>query len=61
MFRGFSQLFSKANKDLRHRIYLTLFCLGIFCLGSAITIPWASVVYDELGFRNIQYYEWWRS
>ena len=53
MFRGFSQLFSKTNKDLRKRIYFTIFCLGIFCLGSAITIPWASRVYDELGFLEI--------
>lgn len=53
MFRGFSQLFSKSNKDLRKRIYLTLFCLGIFCLGTSVTIPWASVVYDELGFLEI--------
>ena len=53
MFRGFSQLFNKNNKDLRKRIYLTLFCLGIFCLGTSVTIPWASVVYDELGFLEI--------
>ena len=53
MFRGFSQLFNKSNKDLRKRIYLTLFCLGIFCLGTSVTIPWASVVYDELGFLEI--------
>lgn len=53
MFRGFSGIFSKENKDLRKRIYLTLFCLGIFCLGTTITIPWASVVYEELGFLEI--------
>ena len=53
MFRGFSQLFSKENKDLRKRIYITLFCLGIFCLGTTITIPWASAVYKELGFLEI--------
>lgn len=53
MFRGFSQLFNKSNKDLRKRIYLTLFCLGIFCLGTSVTIPWASVVYEELGFLEI--------
>ncbi len=53
MFRGFSQLFSKSNKDLRKRIYITLACLGIFCLGTTITIPWASVVYDDLGFLEI--------
>lgn len=53
MFQGFSGLFSKENKDLRKRIYITLFCLGIFCLGTTITIPWASVVYEELGFLEI--------
>jgi len=53
MFRGFSQLFSKNSKDLRKRIYFTLMCLGIFCLGTGITIPWASVVYEELGFLEI--------
>lgn len=53
MFRGFSRLFSKENKDLRKRIYFTLFCLGIFCLGTTITIPWASIVYEELGFLEI--------
>ena len=41
MFRGFSQLFSKENKDLRKRLYLTLITilfliyfivfLSIFC------------------------------
>jgi preprotein translocase subunit SecY len=53
MFRGFSQLFSKSNKDLRKRIYLTLGCLGLFCLGTTVTIPWASTVYEELGFLEI--------
>lgn len=53
MFRGLSQLFNKNNKDLRKRIYFTLFCLGIFCLGTTITIPWASRVYEELGFLEI--------
>ena len=53
MFKGLSQLFNKNNKDLRKRIYFTLFCLGIFCLGTGITIPWASKVYQELGFLEI--------
>ncbi len=53
MFRGFSELFNKNNKDIRKRIYFTLFCLGVFCLGTTITIPWASVVYDNLGFLEI--------
>lgn len=53
MFRGFSQLFNKSNKDLRKKIYLTLFCLGIFCLGTSVTIPWASKILGDLGFLEI--------
>ena len=44
---------SPTNKDLRKRIYFTLFCLAIFCFGTNITVPWASVVYEELGFLEI--------
>ena len=53
MFKGLKGLFSKSNKDLRKKIYFTMFCLGIFCLGTGITIPWASAVYEELGFLEI--------
>lgn len=53
MFRGFSGFFNKSNKDLRKKIYFTMMCLGIFCLGTTITIPWASAVYEELGFLEI--------
>ena len=53
MFRGFSQIFNKANKDLRKRIYITLFCLGLFALGSSVTIPWATQIYQDLGFLEI--------
>ncbi len=53
MIRLFAKLFAKENKDLRKRIYFTLFALGIFCLGTGITIPWASVLYEELGFLEI--------
>lgn len=53
MFAKVGQLFSKANKDLRKRIYFTLFCLAIFCIGTNITIPWASEIYEELGFLEI--------
>lgn len=53
MFRGFSQLFSKSNKDLRKRIYFTLACIGLFCLGTTVTIPWASKIYQDLGFLQI--------
>lgn len=53
MFRGFSQIFNKANKDLRKRTYITLFCLGLFALGSSVTIPWATQIYQDLGFLEI--------
>lgn len=53
MFAKIKQLMSKSNKDLRHRIYFTLFCLAVFCIGTNITVPWASVVYEELGFLEI--------
>ncbi len=53
MFKIFAKIFASENKDLRKRIYFTLFALGIFCLGTGITIPWASVLYEELGFLEI--------
>lgn len=53
MFSKLKQLMSPSNKDLRKRIYFTLMCLAIFILGCNITIPWASVVYEELGFLEI--------
>ena len=53
MFKGITKIFSKRNKDLRKRIYFTLFCLGFFALGINITIPWASTIYEELGFLEI--------
>lgn len=53
MFKGIAKIFSKQNKDLRKRIYFTLFCLGFFALGINVTIPWASSVYSELGFLEI--------
>lgn len=53
MLKVLTKVFSKQNKDLRKRIYFTLFCLGFFALGINITIPWASSVYAELGFLEI--------
>ncbi len=53
MFGKLKQLISPSNKDLRKRIYFTLMCLAIFILGCNITVPWASVVYEELGFLEI--------
>lgn len=53
MLSKITKIFSKQNKDLRKRIYFTLFCLGFFALGINITIPWANSVYAELGFLEI--------
>ena len=53
MFSNLKQLFNRSNKDLRKRIYFTLFCLAVFCFGSNITVPWMSTVYEELGFLEI--------
>lgn len=53
MFSNLKQLFKKNNKDLRKRIYFTLFCLAVFSFGSTITVPWANTVYEELGFLEI--------
>lgn len=53
MFSNLKQLFNRSNKDLRKRIYFTLFCLAIFSIGSTITVPWAGTIYEELGFLEI--------
>ena len=53
MLSNLKQLFNRSNKDLRKRIYFTLFCLAIYCFGSNITVPWAGTVYEELGFLEI--------
>ena len=49
----FKQLFNRSNKDLRKRIYFTLLCLAVFSFGSTITVPWASVYTEELGFLEL--------
>lgn len=53
MFAKIASLFSPTNKDLRKRIYFTLFALAIFILGSNITLPWAKVITEELGFFEL--------
>lgn len=55
MFSNLKQLFRHSNKDLRRRIYFTLFCLAIYSFGSTITVPWTNVnlAYEELGFLGI--------
>ena len=55
MLSNLKQLFNRSNKDLRKRIYFTLFCLAVFCFGSNITVPWANLKngMEELGFLEI--------
>lgn len=53
MFKTFGQLFKRSNKDLRKRIYFTLFCLAIFACGTTITVNWISSAYEEYGFLEI--------
>ena len=55
MLSNLKQLFNRPNKDLRKRIYFTLFCLAVFCFGSNITVPWTSLKngMEELGFLEI--------
>lgn len=51
------KIFSKDAKDLRKRILITFLLLGIYCLGTGITIvwasPWLSALYGNLGFMGI--------
>ena len=53
MFAALKQIFKPENKDLRHRIIFTLAVLGIFCIGTSITVPWASTITKELGFLEL--------
>lgn len=53
MFATIKQIFKPENKDLRHRILFTLVVLGIFCIGTNITVPWASKITKELGFLEL--------
>ena len=54
MFSIMKQLFNRSNKDLRKRIYFTLFCLAIFSIGTTITVPWvAKFAYQEYGVMEI--------
>ena len=53
MFSKLKQLFNHSNKDLRNRIYFTLLCLAVFSFGSTITVPWASIYTEELGFLEL--------
>ncbi len=51
------KIFSKDAKDLRKRILFTICILGIYCLGTGITIvwatPWLSTLYGGLDFLGV--------
>jgi len=53
MFKTLSLLKNKTNKDLRKRIYFTLFCLTIFILGTTIRVPGTSDLTSNLGFLEL--------
>lgn len=57
MATGSLKLFSKEAKDLRKRILFTLFVLGIYALGTGITIvwatPWLGTLFSELDFLGV--------
>ena len=53
MFSTLKGLFTPSNKDLRKRIYFTLFVLAIFGLGTNIMVPWAVKSVDNLRFLDL--------
>ncbi len=53
MFKTMKQLFTSANKDLRHRIYFTLGALMIFILGISIRVPGTQDLTSNLGFLEL--------
>ncbi len=57
MKKGSPRIFSPDAKDLRKRILFTLLILGIYGLGTGITIVWATewlgALYGNLGFLGI--------
>ncbi len=53
MFKAMKELFTSGNKDLRHRIYFTLFALAIFILGISIRVPGTENLTKNLGFLEL--------
>ena len=53
MFSNLKGLFTPSNKDLRKRIYFTLFVLAIFGLGTNIMVPGAKTITQNLGFFDL--------
>lgn len=55
MLATLKQLFNSKNKDIRHKVYFTLFCLFIFKLGTAIVIP--GINKAQLGLSSLKYFQ----
>ena len=53
MFSNLKGLFTPSNKDLRKRIYFTLFVLAIFGLGTNVMVPGAKEITQNLGFIDL--------
>ena len=53
MFKRLKGFFGPTNKDLRHRLYFTIFALAIFSLGTNIVVPGAKTITKDLGFLEL--------
>lgn len=53
MFKTLKLVFDKNNKDLRKKIYFTLFCLFIFKLGTAVVVPGVDNEKLNVGFLKL--------
>lgn len=53
MFKNLKLIFSPKNKDLRKRIYFTLFGLMIFCIGTTIPVPGTQGAISGLGLWEL--------
>lgn len=55
MLATLKQLFNSKNKDIRMKVYFTLFALFIFKLGTAIVVP--GVNKAQLGLSTLKYFQ----
>lgn len=53
MFQILKQLSSPINKDLRKRLWFTLFALMIFVIGTSVRVPGTTDVAGSLGFLEL--------
>lgn len=53
MFKRLKGFFGPTNKDIRKRVWFTLFALAIFSLGTNIVVPGAVSITKDLGFLEL--------